>query len=175
MLLQPAHRRLENMHKRDNIAYLIDSWPPMSMCMIVVRSSCLAERGELQDTIVGGLGGLRLAGSSRAYWRLPRIDIAIQMPKSRQWEFIFNNWQGCVHCRGKWQLLSCCAGNHFEHNGKSFLQSFWHHCLHSHLITQLNGMHSRQLLLSALERRNELTATLIEANRLCGGQDQKRF
>lgn len=49
----------------------------MSIWMII-RSSCLAECGELQDTFVGGLGGLGLAGSSRAYWRLPRIDIAIR-------------------------------------------------------------------------------------------------
>ena len=30
--------------------------------MMVVRSSCLAERGELQDTIVSGLGGLPISG-----------------------------------------------------------------------------------------------------------------
>ena len=60
------------MNRRENTAYLIDSCSLMCM-WVIVRSSCLGECGELQDTIAGGLGGPRLAGSSRAYWRLPRF------------------------------------------------------------------------------------------------------
>ncbi len=62
------------MYKRDKTAYLIDSWSPMSMWMIV-RGSCLAECCELQDTIAGGLllvgsnqrGARALIGACRVF------------------------------------------------------------------------------------------------------------